>query len=65
VKKSSSRHAVTLALKKIASSSSKASIAIDQFAFFSAKRGLFGGEEARRSALNGRMSAGFVLFAAF
>ncbi|XP_062217237.1 uncharacterized protein LOC133917347 [Phragmites australis] len=57
VKKSSSRHAVTLALKKIASSSSKASIAIDQFAFFSAKRGLFGGEEARRSALFGRTSA--------
>jgi hypothetical protein len=29
--------------------------------FFCAKRGLFAGEEAERSATNGRMSAGFYL----
>ncbi|EEC66678.1 hypothetical protein OsI_32980 [Oryza sativa Indica Group] len=52
-----SRFAVTLALKKIARSSLEASNAIEQFNFFIAKRGLFGGDEARRSALNGRMSA--------
>lgn len=51
-----SRFAVTLALKKIARSSLEASNAIEQFNFI-AKRGLFGGDEARRSALNGRMSA--------
>lgn len=56
-----SRFAVTLALKKIARSSLEASNAIEQFNFFIAKRGLFGGDEARRSALNGRMSAGFTL----
>lgn len=55
-----SRFAVTLALKKIARSSLEASNAIEQFNFI-AKRGLFGGDEARRSALNGRMSAGFTL----
>ncbi|EEC66721.1 hypothetical protein OsI_33057 [Oryza sativa Indica Group] len=44
-----SRFAVTLALKKIARSSLEASNAIEQFNFI-AKRGLFGGDEARRDA---------------
>ncbi|XP_035823134.1 uncharacterized protein [Zea mays] len=56
-RKSSTRHAVTLALKKLASSSKIASAAIEQYAFFCEKRGLFAGEEAERSATNGRMSA--------
>lgn len=56
-RKPSTRHAVTLALKKLASSSKIASAAIEQYAFFCAKRGLFAGEEAERSATNGRMSA--------
>ncbi|PWZ08530.1 hypothetical protein Zm00014a_022984 [Zea mays] len=57
-RKPSTRHAVTLALKKLASSSKIASAAIEQYAFFCEKRGLFAGEEAERSATNGRMSAG-------
>ncbi|XP_008644965.2 uncharacterized protein [Zea mays] len=56
-RKPSTRHAVTLALKKLASSSKIASAAIEQYAFFCEKRGLFAGEEAERSATNGRMSA--------
>ena len=53
-RKPKSKHAVTLAIKKLASTSSKASAAIDQFTFFSKHGGLFGGAEARKSALNGR-----------
>ena len=53
-RKPKSKHAVTLAIKKLASTSSKASAAIDQFTFFSKQGGLFGGAEARKSALNGR-----------
>ncbi|CAN6198019.1 unnamed protein product [Urochloa humidicola] len=51
------KHAVTLAIKKLARSSSKASAAIDQFTLFSKQGGLFGGQEAKKSALNGRCSA--------
>jgi len=61
-RKPKSRHAVTLAIKKLAGSSSKASAAIDQFTFFSKQGGLFGGAEARKSALNGRCSAGNCMF---
>ena len=57
-RRTSYRHAVTLAFKKLASSSSKASAAIDQYTIFSKQGGLFGGEEARRSALSGKMSPG-------
>ena len=57
-KSSKCKHAVTLALKKLARSSSKASSAIDQYILFRKQGKLFGGEEARRSALNGRVSAG-------
>ena len=60
-RKPSTRHAVISALKKLASSSKIASAAIEQYAFFCEKRGLFAGEEAERSATNGRMSAGFYL----
>ncbi|XP_062207094.1 uncharacterized protein LOC133908895 [Phragmites australis] len=50
--------AVTFALKKLASSPSEASIAIDQFvSFFSTQKGLFGSPEARCSALRGKTSA--------
>ncbi|TVU26605.1 hypothetical protein EJB05_29159, partial [Eragrostis curvula] len=56
-RKASAKLAVTLAIKKLASSSEKASIAIEQFAMFTSKRGLFGGEEARKAALSGRMRA--------
>jgi hypothetical protein len=52
------QHAVPMAIKKLSSSSSKASTAIDQYTFFRKQAGLFGGEEARDSALNGRASAG-------
>uniref|UniRef100_A0A804Q6R3 Uncharacterized protein n=1 Tax=Zea mays TaxID=4577 RepID=A0A804Q6R3_MAIZE len=52
------QHAVTMAIKKLSSSSSKASAAIDQYTFFRKQAGLFGGEEAKYSALNGRASAG-------
>ncbi|RLN22340.1 uncharacterized protein C2845_PM07G40100 [Panicum miliaceum] len=51
------KHAVTLVFKKLARSSSKASTAIDQYILFRKQGKLFGGEEARRSALNGRVSA--------
>ena len=61
-RKPKSKHAVTLAIKKLAGSSSKASAAIDQFTFFSKQGGLFGGAEARKSALNGRCSAGNCMF---
>ncbi|PWZ06027.1 hypothetical protein Zm00014a_001860 [Zea mays] len=57
-RKPSTRHAVTLALKKLASSSKIASAAIEQYAFFYEKRGLFVEEEAKRSTTNGRTSAG-------
>ncbi|PWZ18613.1 hypothetical protein Zm00014a_025067 [Zea mays] len=57
-RKQSTRHTVTLTLKKLASSSKIAFVAIEQYAFFCEKRGLFAGEEAERSATNGRMSAG-------
>jgi hypothetical protein len=60
-RKPSTRHAVTLALKKLASSSKIASAAIEQYAFFYEKRGLFVEEEAKRSTTNGRTSAGFYL----
>jgi hypothetical protein len=52
------QHVVTMAIKKLSSSSSKASAAIDQYTFFRKQAGLFGGEEAKDSALNGRASAG-------
>jgi hypothetical protein len=52
------QHAVTMAIKKLSSSSSKASAAIDQYTFFRKQAGLFGGEEAKDSTLNGRASAG-------
>ena len=52
-----------MALKKVASSPTEASIAIDQFAnIFSEKRMLFGSIEARSSALRGQTSVGSVLF---
>ncbi|ONM24594.1 hypothetical protein ZEAMMB73_Zm00001d006632 [Zea mays] len=51
------QHAVTMAIKKLSSSSSKASAAIDQYSFFRKQARLFGGEEAKDSALNGRASA--------
>lgn len=51
------QHAVTMAIKKLSSSSSKASAAIDQYTFFRKQARLFGGEEAKDSALNGRASA--------
>ncbi|AQK89249.1 hypothetical protein ZEAMMB73_Zm00001d008234 [Zea mays] len=51
------QHVVTMAIKKLSSSSSKASAAIDQYTFFRKQAGLFGGEEAKDSALNGRASA--------
>jgi hypothetical protein len=60
-RKQSTRHTVTLTLKKLASSSKIAFVAIEQYAFFCEKRGLFAGEEAERSATNGRMSAGIYL----
>ncbi|RLM60229.1 inorganic phosphate transporter 6 [Panicum miliaceum] len=56
-KSSKCKHAITLAFKKLARSSSKASAAIDQYILFRKQGKLFGGEEARRSALNGRVSA--------
>ena len=62
VRKSKSKHSVTLDIKKLASSSSKASAAINQFTFFSKQVGLFGGAEARKSALYGRCSAGNCIF---
>jgi hypothetical protein len=37
--------------KKLSSSSSKASAAIDQYTFFRKQAGLFGGEEVKDSAL--------------
>ena len=52
-----------MALKKVASSPTEASITIDQFAnIFSEKRMLFGSIEARSSALRGQTRAGSVLF---
>ena len=59
------KHVVTLALKKLARSSSKASAAIDQYVLFRKQGKLFGGEEARRSAINGRVSAGDFRFLPF
>jgi hypothetical protein len=52
------QHVVAMAIKKLSSSSSKASAAIDQYTFFRKQAGLFGGEEAKDSALNHRASAG-------
>jgi hypothetical protein len=49
--------AVTMAIKKLAKSTSEAAAAIDQFSRFIDKKGLFGTPEARWSALNGRTSA--------
>ncbi|RLM91206.1 uncharacterized protein C2845_PM08G27720 [Panicum miliaceum] len=49
------KHVVTLTFKKLACSSSKASATIDQYILFRKQGKLFGGEEARRSALNGRL----------
>jgi len=59
------KHVVTLALKKLARSSSKASAAIDQYVLFIKQGKLFGGEEARRSVINGRVSAGDFRFLPF
>jgi hypothetical protein len=59
------QHAVTMAIKKLSSSSSKASAAIDQYTFFRKQARLFGGEEAKDSALNGRASAGKSLLSRF
>lgn len=56
-KKPSSMFAVTMAIKKLAKSTSDAAAAIDQFSRFIDKKGLFGTPEARWSALNGRTSA--------
>jgi hypothetical protein len=50
--------AVTMAIKKLAKSTSEAAAVIDQFSRFIDKKGLFGTPEARWSALNGRTSAG-------
>lgn len=49
--------AVTMAIKKLAKSTSEAAAVIDQFSRFIDKKGLFGTPEARWSALNGRTSA--------
>jgi hypothetical protein len=62
---SKARHAVTLAIRKLARSSSKAAAAIDQYTLYSKQGGLFGGEEAKKSALNGRCSAGNCIFISF
>lgn len=56
-KKSSSQFAVTMAIKKLAKSTSEAAAAIDQYSQFIEKRGLFGDPEAKWSALNGKTSA--------
>ncbi|RLN13401.1 hypothetical protein C2845_PM09G08100 [Panicum miliaceum] len=56
-KKSSSQFAVTMAIKKLAKSTSEAAAAIDQYSRFIEKRGLFGDPEARWSALNGKTSS--------
>ena len=59
----SAQFAVTMALKKVASSPTEASIAIDQYAnIFCEKKLLFGSIEARSSALRGQTKAGSVLF---
>jgi hypothetical protein len=50
------QHVVTMAIKKLSSSSSKASATIDQYTFFRKQAVLFGGEDAKDSALNGRAS---------
>ena len=60
-KKSSSQFAVTMAIKKLAKSTSEAAAAIDQYSQFIEKRGLFGDPEAKWSALNGKTSAGIDL----
>ena len=52
-----------MALKKVASSPTEASIAIDQYAnIFCEKKLLFGSIEAQSSALRGQRKAGSVLF---
>ncbi|KAL5662114.1 hypothetical protein ACJX0J_029239, partial [Zea mays] len=56
-KKSSCQLAVTLAIKKLATSTKEAAAAIDQFSRFIEKKGLFGDPEAKWSALNGKPDA--------
>ncbi|ONM60653.1 hypothetical protein ZEAMMB73_Zm00001d022455 [Zea mays] len=52
------QYVVTMAIKKLSNSSSKVLAVVDQYTFFRKQTGLFGGEEAKDSALNGRASAG-------
>jgi hypothetical protein len=61
-KKSSCQLAVTLAIKKLATSTKEAAAAIDQFSRFIEKKGLFGDPEAKWSALNGKPDAGITCF---
>ncbi|ONM60654.1 hypothetical protein ZEAMMB73_Zm00001d022455 [Zea mays] len=51
------QYVVTMAIKKLSNSSSKVLAVVDQYTFFRKQTGLFGGEEAKDSALNGRASA--------
>jgi hypothetical protein len=60
-KKSCCQLAVTLAIKKLATSTSEAAAAIDQYSCFIEKKGLFGDPEARWSALHGKSSPGTLL----
>lgn len=64
-KSSKAKHSITCAIRRLSPSPSKASAAIDQYVLFR-KHGMFVvGDEARRSALSGRLSAGDYLWYIF